>query len=441
MTRKKKYDEEIVEFLRNNGPGTFGQIGEAVWGADWDNKHHPTLNRVLIRLQEDAFKIRKIPGRKYALTDDCYESKLRSLLAESVRCNGAGGSGVRKPIAIPKAGIPSWTVPTFVLGASELGEEQHGLMEACRAKFAQELLSILDKHETPDRLGQVLGKLKLACYQTYPGSDKAHRKNNLKQFLDSDSWLGKEPGPLLHYFVWYELPEAYISMPVYKWILLDNTMHNLVKKPETVTGDREEILKFLERKENSELIRKFLEFVNSIEFTFITSFGNEKIEKTLRSRLLERFETWMNRLKSGELDDREWIFNKGMENLAWFRKALLSRRESTSLERLEKEAKGRSPLIPEDPPFVGARRIVDRGTTGVCLSEKLDIDQQESWDLRYLYEYHSRGKDPNFYKEIYDAAYERRARFRRAAKRSVPMRIEKPPEDIFEESLQYREDA
>jgi len=439
MTRKQKYDEEIVELLRNKGPRTFGEIGKAIWGTDWDNRHHPTLNRVLIRLKGD-FKIEKIFGKKYALTDNWYESKLRSLLAESVKCNEDKRSQVSKSITIPNARIWSWEVPIFVLGTSKLGEERNGLMEACKARFAQELLSIFDKHEDPDRLGQVIGKLKLACYQKHSGSDTVHKKNNLKQFLDSDKWLGKEPGPDLHTLVWFQLPEAYISMPAYKWILLDNTMHDLVKKPETIAGDHEEILSFLKQPRNSKLINSFLGCVNKIEFTLIASVGNEEIEKTLRSYLLGEFEGWMSRLKSGELDDREWIFNKGMENLAWFRKELLSGRAFASLKALQEEAKGLSPLIPEDPPYAAAHRLVDRGTTGVYLSEKLDIDQQESWDLRYLYEYHSRGKDPNFYKEIYDAAYERRKSFKPAAKRSASMPTGVPT-DIFEESLPSPEDA
>ena len=158
----------------------------------------------------------------------------------------------------------------------------------------------------------------------------------------------------------------------------------------------------------STIERKARESLKILEL-FFEKLSNMKLlataclDKRLYSKqvgLLSRFERWLRRLRDGELDYRSHLLNRGKLLLRF------------------------------------AREIRNGSISKDLLRRK--IDPYEPWTLEDIYWYHSRGKEPSFYEEIYLEIEKMRERLKKkprieARDQRIPDWVEKDWREILED--------
>lgn len=405
MGRNREYAKMILNVLRKHGPGSFKQITDWV-KEDYDreiNSYTLSKNLLFLRdhghIHEEEYAIpRKLKKKKvWALTDKYFTEELRSTLIKAMK--------EITPIKL-LPGTP-WVEPMLILGSKMERNMDFisGLLCAAHSRFTFEVKRIIAtkfNESERNRIKLLLVKLLWANHKMIMGSlrsEKRARSSNpgivkyiqeLHSIQNASQLLERER---THNAVWRQgfttavmhFPRIYNKMIDYKWDILGHVVPELkLQQLNGVKDSSEEIMDSLSQNENEKLLLEFIEEVNQISFVLMVSVGYEPIDKVLWDRVLREFDDWMNSLRKGELDNREWIFSEGLRNL------------DRIIKKLKKK---RRPF----PIYYNWKRDVNWKR-----APSSEVDKARTWDLAYLYEHHPRGKSLDFYKEIYDAIDERR---------------------------------
>lgn len=402
MGRKRMYAQKILDVLGNHGRSSFTQIkkwieedfGLRVSATSLSDNLIFLIDQGLVRREELTKKGNLRGDIKYARTEKYVNQKMRSTLVSAMK----EIDPIR--LLVPTSG----TFPMFLLGSEKRENIDFisGLWEAALKRFKFEVeKTIVEKFEETDRgrIKLILGKLWWANYKDsvewFKEKEEKHGREpprlfqnlslvqSAKQLLEimqkEGSWVPGISMPIMQYF-----PKIYDKMLDYKWRLLGEVAPYVAfEQLEDVKGNNQEIIDFLSRDENQKMLSKFLEEMNKTKFALLVSVGFDQFDKLLWVYLLEDFENWNSSLREGKLDNREWIFDEGANNLWKF------------IRYLKKK---------EKHPFRGG----DLMTRRLPQSAPLQVDKGESWDLMFLYDHHPRGRSIAFYEEIRELIDERR---------------------------------
>ena len=199
--------------------------------------------------------------------------------------------------------------------------------------------------------------------------------SDLHKKLQSSEVFIRHRGIGYIYVAMWQIKRICDMMSPLMWRLLDHAVEAMdLPFAESVKGTKEEAIAFVSQRHNMELFEKFIDKLRKNSFILVAMVNCAKVDE-LPSMLSIQFSMWMDSLRSGQLDDREQIFREGVKNLLWFKK---------QLAYVLKKGKDPSHMT-RKPQY------------------RLDI-----WDLVSLAADHPRGKDLNFYDEIYKAIDERR---------------------------------
>jgi hypothetical protein len=169
--------------------------------------------------------------------------------------------------------------------------------------------------------------------------------------------------------------------------------------------------------QDQRLLSDFLDKFGETRFMLVVPFGFPKLEESgLESAAenFQRFNLWMQRLKEGPFDLKHasFLFVDGTRNLKRIIKVLKSKsdfRKPTDINLAMK----------------GLRRLLAPSHLSPTKAElRLAVDLREPWDLLFLYERHPRGKQPNFYSEIYSLVKNRRDEAIRRKLLTIPTKEE-----------------